>query len=314
MDMKILIIAPEYMGYMVKVADELRKRTNVTVLDIHIPTYEYSSALSRVQNFFLKKISKDIKYTYRKNYIEERIKDQKFDTILIIRPDLLSVEYIRTLKNHSSRLITYFFDGIHRFPKKFKSLELFDTIFSFEPDDCQQYGFTFITNFIYDEDISINISKYSVFNIMSYDRKRFPILEKIAKNLKANNIKYKFIVKFEKKTPPNSLIESIYTPISLEETRQYILDSKCVLDIGVTHKHKGLTFRVFEAMGLQKKLITNNADTRRYDFYNPQNILIIDGENPEIPIDFLESEYDLIPDAIYQKYTLRNWVNTVFNL
>lgn len=85
-----------------------------------------------------------------------------------------------------------------------------------------------------------------------------------------------------------------------------------MLDLGVIDKHKGLTFRIFEAMGLSKKIITNNPDIINYDFYNPQNILIINNENPIIPNHFLETEYTPVPKEIYNKYTLESWVKTVF--
>ncbi len=51
-----------------------------------------------------------------------------------------------------------------------------------------------------------------------------------------------------------------------------------------------------------------------YDFYNPQNILVIDEDNIEIPEDFVTSTYIDIDDAILNKYSLDNWVKNVFNL
>jgi hypothetical protein len=47
-----------------------------------------------------------------------------------------------------------------------------------------------------------------------------------------------------------------------------------------------LIFRVFEALGYKKKLITNNQDITSYDFYNENNIFVITNENYQIPLDF----------------------------
>ena len=58
---------------------------------------------------------------------------------------------LQDLKERSQYLKTYFFDGIYRFPKKFKTLPYFDEIYSFEPSDCKKFGFIPITNFIYQE-------------------------------------------------------------------------------------------------------------------------------------------------------------------
>lgn len=72
-----------------------------------------------------------------------------------------------------------------------------------------------------------------------------------------------------------------------------------------------MTFRVFEAIGLNKKLITTNKDIINYDFYNPNNIFIWDENIKEIPKDFLNKEYEKLPENIYRKYSLENWVKTI---
>ena len=123
---------------------------------------------------------------------------------------------------------------------------------------------------------------------------------------------YKFIVKTEKKIDNKGLLEIISESIPLNDVKTYIQKSKCMLDLAVIHKHQGLTFRVFEAMGLNKKIITNNKDIINYDFYNPQNRLVINTENPVISNHFLNSPYDPVPESIYKKYTLKSWIRTVF--
>lgn len=76
----------------------------------------------------------------------------------------------------------------------------------------------------------------------------------------------------------------------------------------------GLSFRVFEALGYRKKLITTNIDIVNYDFYNPQNILVLDPNNIEIPKSFVESPYEDVPDHILAPYRIDNWVKKVFEL
>ena len=91
-------------------------------------------------------------------------------------------------------------------------------------------------------------------------------------------------------------VEIIEKPIPLEMVNQFIDESKALLDIHRT-KQDGLSFRVFESLGKEKKLITTNKDIKNYDFYNEQNILIID-ENFEIPKSFFDSKYIPIPEMI----------------
>lgn len=311
---KVLIIAPDTLGYIEKIAHNLKKK-NVTVTEIHIPNLVYSNNLIRAKNFFLKKISKDVKFNYREKYINNIILNEQYDLILVIRSDLFSIQTLENLKSRTKYFKTYFFDGVFRFPRKLKSLYLFDEIFSFEPNDCKKFGLKPLTNFIYEESLLDSSQdkqiKYSVFNITTYDKHRFKLLLKIAAYLKKQKLEYKIIVKTNKKIT-SDLIDIINEPIKLEDTKILLESSICMLDFGVLNEHKGLTFRVFEAMGLGKKLITNNSDIANYDFYDPKNILIIDENNIHIPISFIRSEYNPIPKEIFNKYTIDTWVNTVF--
>lgn len=312
---KVLIIAPDYMGYMEKVGHHLRKTKGIEVIDIHIPAYKYPSVFTKISNFFLKRLGQDVKFDYREKYIKDIIGNQTFDVTLIVRPDHLSESTLLQLKSQSLHFKSYFYDGVHRFPKKLKSVPYFDKIFSFEPSDCEEFGFELITNFIYDEQPLVTPApefKYSVFNISSHDRQRFPLLLKIANSIKQQSLTSKIIIKTNKKINDEGLVTLINKPMSLMEIKELLQQSACMLDLGVIQKHRGLTFRVFEAMGLHKKIITNNPDIAHYDFYDPQNILIIDEESLALPKTFLTSAYRPIPEHIYQKYTLDSWVKRVF--
>ncbi|MBU2951621.1 hypothetical protein KO493_13015 [Tamlana agarivorans] len=311
---KALIIGPDFMGYTEKIAENLSLNQNIQVTHINIPRFKYQNTGQRLQNVFLKNISKDLKFNFREDFIINKLGDSKFDTILVLRPDQLSVSTIKYLKAKTSILKTYLYDGINRYPKQLKPLKYFNEVYSFEPNDCKKYGFISITNFIYDTteySEALNHDKYCLFNITSYDRKRLPVLLKIASILKSRNKSYKIIVKTAKKINTN-LVEIIKKPMPFDDVKKLLNTSICMLDLGLIKKHRGLTFRVFEAMGLHKKIITNNSEIANYDFYDPQNILIIDEKNLEIPESFFQSPYNPIPKHIYNKYTLDFWVQSVF--
>ena len=86
--------------------------------------------------------------------------------------------------------------------------------------------------------------------------------------------------------------------------------SKAVLDIQFSSQI-GLTMRSIECIGMGVKLITTNTSIRKYDFYNENNILIIDRENPIIDWDFLDKQYEEIEEKIYEKYSLKNWIDVI---
>jgi len=89
-------------------------------------------------------------------------------------------------------------------------------------------------------------------------------------------------------------------------------NSQVLLDINRIGQ-KGLTFRVFESLGLEKKLITTNGDIKNYDFYNPNNILIIDEKKTNIPFDFFTKKYNPVSEDILKKYTIETWILQIIN-
>ena len=72
--------------------------------------------------------------------------------------------------------------------------------------------------------------------------------------------------------------------------------------------------RTIEMIGMKKKLITTNKDIVNYDFYRPSNICIIDKNEIRIDQDFLESPYEELPDSVYEKYSLHQWVLDVLGI
>ena len=128
---------------------------------------------------------------------------------------------------------------------------------------------------------------------------RLDTLKNVAKFFKQNKFDYHFYV-MDKQDIEDELI----TFFSKR------MDNKTV----VNHIQDGLTFRVFEAIGYHKKLITTNKDIKTYDFYNSNNIYVIDDvKNISIPLSFFETDYEEIPKQIVEKYMLKNWVTTILD-
>ena len=71
--------------------------------------------------------------------------------------------------------------------------------------------------------------------------------------------------------------------------------------------------RTFEALGAKRKLITTNSHVMEYDFYRENNVLIVDRNNPIIPLSFIKAPYEELPIEIYNKYSLSSWLSNIFN-
>jgi hypothetical protein len=259
-------------------------------------------------------LKKNIKNIYYGKEIIKKLEQigEKQDVILTIKGDFIDPEYLKEIKKHTLKSIGYFNDNTVRCPKIIKAIPCFDKVYSFEKEDCKKYNLNFITNWIYVEtpiDTVVNF-EYEIFNICTKD-KRLPILFKISKVLKDLKIDSKFLVLDKQNPTTKEGIEFFTNKISLDEVSTLVYKSKTLLDIN-RKGQKGLTFRVFESLGLKKKLITTNSDIVNYDFYNPNNILLIDENNPIIPTSFFESNYVDVPENQIEKYTLDGWIEQVF--
>src|SRR5690606_19761944 len=152
------------------------------------------------------------------------------------------------------------------------------------------------------------------FMILSKSFEREILLNKIADILdKKTNCNYEFLVLYPDYQNHNTNIQLLDKPISLKEMEEKVKNAEILIDLVRTNQ-SGLSFRFFEAMAFEKKIITNNKYVKEFDFYNSSNILVLDDDFNDIDNEFLNTPYVPVPEEIYNRYTLQNWVNTVFNL
>ena len=314
MTKRITLIYPFSYGYIDFVVNELQSYSEITVTDIKTDSikYKYPNLGSKIWNGLTKIFGKNIKKEFLKNQILEKLKEKQ-DIIFIIRPDLIEDSLLKELKEKTNCFIAYYYDSCKKYPRQVEIANIFDEIYSYENEDIEKYGFIETTNFIYDEQIESNEIKYDIFNISSFDS-RIDEIDKISKQLTETGFKINFILFwFEKLNYP--YLTSITEYLSLDETKQLISQSKAMIDIQ-RDDQKGLSFRTFESLGYRKKLITTNSSVKNYDFYNPNNILIIDSGNLDIQAlkKFLELPYSEISREVLDKYTVETFVKKTFKI
>lgn len=319
---KILFVCNDAFGLYKVFQKGFEEYSNCEVTTIAIDhkdynSFKYKNLKQRIHNFLSKKISgKNLKTFWISQKIIKNIsKSDHFDYLLVICPELLHPEHLLFLNSISNKSIVYYWDGFDHFPVFHDTIKYFDECFSFDPIDAKKYNLKFITNFYFVEDYKTE-TKTDLFFLGSYDS-RFPLIEKIALSLEKQNKDvaiYQYIKDDEPvlKSTSKSII-FINKHIPFEETVTFMKETKIVLDIHKDIQH-GLSFRVFEAMGLHKKLITTNADIINYDFYNPNNIFVWKKDTHTIPESFLNSLYEELPENVYKKYSQENWVKTILNL
>ncbi|WP_417355701.1 hypothetical protein [Flavobacterium sp.] len=315
--MKICLISFDHWEYDQHIIKALKDK-NIEAHHINTSKfkYKYPTPLHRITNSLSKTLlKKNIKKIKQHQYIlEELRKLGPQDKILVINPELIPVAIHRQIKTHTKQYIAYLYDSSKRYPIDHLLDNVFDKIFSFDRDDVAQYGFSPISNYIYMDKKPLrqpDKATYGAFMILSIDE-RLQALNAIANKLDNININYNFIlVGKHKPADLNPNINHQRDIIKLDKLDQYMNNANVFVDI-VRVNQTGLSFRVFDALCYQKKLITTNKTIKDYDFYNPNNILIVDADNPVIEASFFETPYEPLDENIYYKYTIDNWVNTVF--
>lgn len=314
--MKITIVAFDLWSFNKKVADYLVLQGNeVTFIDSDKINFIYKNKRQRIGNFFRKLfLGKNIKKNYRNIKILEIINQlPKQDAILIVNPYQFHNEIVVSLRKKTQFYIAHNYDSLTRIPLPTNYKQLFDKVFSFDIEDVKlNADLNFLTNFIYlDQQVNESCTN-KAFIILSKSIEREKILSIIADTFDKKGIhNYEFIVAHPETRKVNKNIKLTNHHIDLESVISKMKDSEILIDL-VRPKQTGLSFRIFEAMALHKKIITNNKSITQYDFYNPNNILVIDNQNIDLPDAFLNAKYQEIPEEIYHKYTLQNWVQTVF--
>ena len=102
-----------------------------------------------------------------------------------------------------------------------------------------------------------------------------------------------------------------FKPMTYLENVEMVKESKCVLDF-VYSKQTGLSMRAYESMAAHRKYITNNAEVKNYDFYNPSNILVVDAQKPAIPKEFIDSPFEPVDENVMYKYSIKGFIDEVF--
>ena len=104
-----------------------------------------------------------------------------------------------------------------------------------------------------------------------------------------------------------------FRKMEYSEMIERINKSVAILDIQNISQN-GLTTRIFEALGARSKIVTTNRNILEYEFYNDNNILIVDRNVPVIDKKWLASDYEEYDEALLNNYHINSWIKDVFDI
>ncbi|WP_428225848.1 hypothetical protein [Flavobacterium sp.] len=291
---------------------------------IKIGGFKHKNFIERIQNTFSKIFLKtNPKLKKRQDFIlETLVQLGSQDQILVINPELIDREYHLEIKKKTKKYIAYLYDSVERNPIDHIPIEIFDQTFSFDTNNCEKFGFSKISNYIYDIAIPIATKiENDLIYIGSIDE-RMDFLEQIGDILKSKNLKFTFYCIGKKAFVYNlkKAFTGKFKNITFQKKRfnqnttllKYS-QSNIILDI-VRQNQSGLSFRIFEGLGLKKKLITNNQSILNYDLHQIDAISYVNKLEDFNNIDTFINSKPNFENRIINNYKLENWVKRVFNL
>ncbi len=319
---KILFISPEFFGI---------DKGIIRVLEDYGATVFWfdercvKSPLGRAVNSVAPAIFYPKAWTYYQNILSKVNVD--IDCILIIKGEMISKRILKAFKDRWPRAqrILYLYDSVKNVKGIINRLSLYNRVISFDPNDCRRYKFEFRPLFCDLEPRESMAEEYDLCFYGTMYGDRFRIIQNLKLFCENNSYKFysfcylrgRFMLLFYWLT--NSGFRKFnkdsisFTAMPSGELEIIASKSKAILDANDKNQ-TGLTMRTLEAVGLKKKIVTTNADIVNYDFYNPNNIMVIDRNEKAIPDTFFSKKYEEIDDQIIKKYTAKGWVDDVFRI
>lgn len=323
----ILLISVKFFNYEVLIKHELEKMgASVSLFDERPSNSFFSKAIIRI-----KKEMYSVKINQYFNEIIEKIKNKKYDYFLLIKGEATPKFFLDFLKtnNPGIKFIFYTYDSFKNNSNGLDILTYFDAKFTFDSQDAIKYQMSFRPLFFAQDYGDLNGSnknfQYDLAFIGTAHSDRYSISEKakswcVEHQLKMFTFYYspsKLLFKYRKATDKNfknfDYNKISFNSLSHHEIIDVYKNTKVILDINHPGQD-GLTMRTFETLGAGRKLITTNPKIKKYPFYDPQNIYIIEREAIKFDESFFLTYFKEMNSEIRESMSLKGWINEVFGL
>lgn len=323
----ILLLAPKFFGYELEIKKELENFGAKVIYFDERPKNDFFTKVFvrlNLKSFISKKIDDYYKY------IIEATKYQDIDYLFLVTPETIDLKIIEKIKqNHKNiKIFTYFWDSIKNKRTALNYLHISDKYFSFDSNDIKINNKIEFLPLFYIKDYE-NISNeredilYDICFIGTIHSDRYKIIKQIEDQVRSIGLQTYFyfyspskILFFFQKLFKRDFKDIKWEDVSFKSLNKadvinIIKKSKIIIDI--QHPlQTGLTMRTIEMLGANKKILTTNKDIINYDFFIMDNIFVFDRNKIEINAEFFDKKYFKIEEGLYKKYSLSNWLKTIF--
>lgn len=243
------------------------------------------------------------------------------DYVIVIKGEFLDEKRFAALRvaNPDAQFVAYHWDSMARYPDLRERQRLYDRVLTFDHLDAAELPNFHLRPLFFRPELEAN----GIFDGGSIDlsfvgwlhHERLEQVENIRNQLKEANATGFFYLSTgfftHAKLTVSGRSRDVYSrPLPFSQYAGILNRSSVVLDLPHPEQ-SGLTMRAIEAICTGKKLITTARDVLRYDFYHPDNVMLVDWDTLEFDPDFLFEAPKLLDRSVIEKYSLRKWVLNV---
>jgi hypothetical protein len=323
-DKKVLLFAPCFFDYEIEIVEEFRRRG--AEIDF-LPDRPFQSSFMKG----LIRVRRELVLWYADRFFLNAIEKfgrNDYDLILVIQGEGVSPRLLSSLRSifPNAVFILYMWDSFKNKKSLVPNIVYFDKCFSFDPEDAKNYGMKFRPLFysgVFSRDFDASY-EFDVSFIGTMHSDRYSIISKMVSYLPISATVYMhfymqapwmfWMHKISNRSFKAARIKEFqFSSLLKTEVQRVFSSSRAILDI--QHPDQiGLTMRSLEALGNRKKLITTNKSIVDYDFFNPNNIFVLDRDAiSAVPKSFLTEPYEEISEDLYLKYSLAGWVDALLD-
>jgi hypothetical protein len=317
--MKILFIAEPFMNLHQPIVDEMRRQGHDVAFfaDERLPFDWKECWWGRGK--YLKHI-KAVAFRYYQKYWEKRIAEchelsQPYDLLFVINGYCFHSCLLKHLRKISQGIKAelYLWDNSAVYDY-FHNAKYFNRVITYDFVDAQKYGAELLPFYwIPSTEPTPVSSKYLLSIVGSNHDGRLDICRKIYDELRpqiwGGNALYFKVLDWNK--PSDDII--VNKPLPVETTLQVMRESQCILDTD-RESQTGTTPRLIWAIALNKKIVTTNTNITKFEFYNPEQIYIIDRNDPHVPLDFISTPLpENFRNPAIEQLRIDRWVKNILS-
>jgi hypothetical protein len=344
---RLLLITPQFYGteYIIKSVLE-ESEYEVTWIENKSLAFDYHGAKAKFR--FLRRIyfllfKPDIKYLKKEL---KKIEDLRFDILFSINAHIICPYLFEKLKlnNPSIRSILFLWDSTQKYDWT-KEMSLFEKVYTFDLTDSQRYKIEYKPNFYVSREIStVGTDETDLFFAGKFTPDRLFIIDRLLGQSKVSGFKtsiklwpaYKVLfhchliyLLLKKSSRQNTWIRNytlnyeaiegildeeylINESIPYSEVQMIAMNSNVILDIPFEGQ-SGYTHRVIEAMSRGQKVLTTNTGIRKEAFYNPEQVHIIDRNDPIFEADWIREKVEFSINECFRDMELKVWLKQIIN-